>query len=252
MPTTLRELKYQIESWNYNADSTIWVKIPQIDGSSSTDYIWMYYGNPGAVDAQDAESVWDSNFLAVWHLSEGGTGTRFDSTSRNNDGTPQNYDGDEAIVGAIDGADRLDGLNDYVQIPGSNIGTTSVTVETWARFSALDATTFSPTSGTNPGGTVFSTRELDGHQSPTLCVSPASGGAGTQNGPIFTFDSAGDAIGAKGQTAIQLGQWYYMVGVFAYTGVGAFYGNWNVYLNGNRDNASTNNFSICGFYYDAV
>jgi hypothetical protein len=240
------QLDYQIEKWNDNGDSTIWVRVPQIDGSSSTDYIWLYYGNPGAADAQAPENVWDSNYRAVWHLSEGGTGTRFDSTANNNDGAPQFYDGDEATAGAVDGADELDGINDYVRIPGSNIGTTSVTVEAWAKFNALDATTFSPTSGTSPGGTLFSTRELDGDQSPTLCVSPASGGAGTQEGAIFTFDSANDAIGAKGQTAIQPGQWYYLAGVFEYTGAGSFYGNWNVYVNGNRDNPSANNFSHAG------
>jgi len=239
-------LKYQIEKWNYNGDSTIWVKVPRIDGSSSTDYIWMYYGNPGAADAQDAENVWDSNYVAVWHLSEGETGIRYDSTANNNDGAPQYYDGDEATAGAIDGADGLDGLNDYVRIPGSNIGTTSVTIETWVKFNALDATTFSASSGANLGGTVFSTRELDGHQSPTLCVSPASGGAGSQKGAIFTFDSAGDARGAKGQTAMQAGQWYYIVGVFQYTGLGSFYGNWDVYVNGNKDNLSANNFSLAG------
>jgi hypothetical protein len=239
-------LKYQIEEWNYNGDSTIWIKVPQIDGSSSTDYIWMYYGNPAAADGQDAENVWETNYVAVWHLGEGGTGTRYDSTINNNDGIPQNYDGDEAVAGAIDGADELDGINDYVQISGSDIGTTSVSVETWVKFNALDATTFSPVSGANPGGTVFSTRELDGHQSPTLCVSPGSGGVGTHKGAIFTFDSAGDARGAKGQTAIQMGQWYYMVGVFEYTGVGAFYGNWNIYVNGNRDNPSANNFNFAG------
>ena len=240
------QLKYQIENWNYNGTSYIWVKVPQIDGSSSTDYIWMYYGNPAAVDGQDAENVWDSNYVAVWHLSEGGTGTRYDSTSNNNDGTPQNYDGDEAVTGQINGADNLDGLNDYVRIPGSNIGTTSVTVEAWVRFNDLNSTTFSPTSGASPGGTVFSTRELDGNQSPTLCISPASGGVGTHKGAIFTFDSAGDARGAKGQTTIQLGQWYYLVGVFAYTGSGAYYGNWNVYVNGNRNNVSANNFNYAG------
>jgi hypothetical protein len=43
-----------------------------------------------------------------------------------------------------------------------------------------------------------------------------------------------------------LGQWYYLVGVFAYTGSGAYYGNWNIYVNGNRDNVSANNFNYAG------
>jgi hypothetical protein len=239
-------LDYQIEQWNYGGDSAIWVRVPQVDGSSSADHIWMYYGNPAATDAQDPENVWDSDFLAVWHLSEGGTGTRYDSTANDHDGTPRSYDGDEATAGPIDGADELDGTNDYVEVPGPAIGTTSVTVEAWVRFNALDATTFSPVSGTFPGGTVFSTRELDGDQSPTLCVSPANGGAGAQKGAIFTFDSANDAMGAKGLTALQVGDWYYLAGTFEYTGTAPFYGNWNVYVNGNRDNLPVNNFRYAG------
>ena len=239
-------LAYEIEKWNESGTSYVWVKVPQIDRSSNTDYIWMYYGNSGAADEQDAENVWDANYMGVWHLNEGGTGTRYDSTLNNNDGTPQNYDGDEAVSEKIDGADDLDGIDDYIAIPGSNIGTTSITVEAWVKFNALDATTFSASSGQNLGGTVFSTRELDAYQSPTLCVSPGNGGAGSQKGAIFTFDSAGDAKGAKGQTAIQVGQWYYLVGVFKYTGVGSFYGSWDVYLDGNKDNISTNNFNLAG------
>ena len=179
------ELKYQIEAWNYNGESCIWVKVPQIDGLSATDFIWMYYGNPAAVGGQDAENVWDSDFLAVWHLSEGGAGARHDSTSNHNDGTPQNYDGDEAVAGAIDGADELDGLNDYVRIPGTDIGTTSVTIEAWARFNALDATTFSPVSGASPGGTVFSTRELDGKPIAHSVCQSGERGCGYSRGSHF-------------------------------------------------------------------
>jgi len=63
------ELKYEIEKWDKtNQKAWIWVKVPQIDGSSSTDYIWMYYGNSGASDNQDAANAWDANYISVWHL----------------------------------------------------------------------------------------------------------------------------------------------------------------------------------------
>ncbi len=65
------QLSYEIEEWNETGDSWIWVKVPQIDGSSNTDYIYMYYGNPSAPDGQNLTEVWDSNFVMVQHLHEG-------------------------------------------------------------------------------------------------------------------------------------------------------------------------------------
>ena len=38
-------LAHEIETWNESGDSYVWVKIPQVDGSSNTDSIVMYYGN---------------------------------------------------------------------------------------------------------------------------------------------------------------------------------------------------------------
>jgi hypothetical protein len=77
-------------------------------------------------------------------------------------------------------------------------------------------------------------------------VSPASGGAGTQNGLVFNNDSAGIAMGAKGASAILLNTWYYAVGTFTYSGTAPFAGSWDVYLNGAQNNASTNNFNFAG------
>lgn len=63
-------LSYEIEKWDESGISSVWVKIPQIDASSSIDNIYMYYGNSSAVDAQSASSVWNSNFVNVQHMEE--------------------------------------------------------------------------------------------------------------------------------------------------------------------------------------
>ena len=38
-------LSYDIEQWNESGDSYVWVRVPKIDAGSTTDSIWMYYGN---------------------------------------------------------------------------------------------------------------------------------------------------------------------------------------------------------------
>jgi hypothetical protein len=80
-------LSYEIETWDESGTSTVWVKVPQIDAGSTTDSIWMYFGNAGASDGQTASGVWDSNFAGVWHSDESSGTTLQDSTSNANNGT---------------------------------------------------------------------------------------------------------------------------------------------------------------------
>ncbi|HRP36993.1 MAG TPA: DUF2341 domain-containing protein, partial [Candidatus Dojkabacteria bacterium] len=47
----ITSLNYQIETWNVEGDSFVWVKIPQVDINSDTDSFYLYYGNNVATDA---------------------------------------------------------------------------------------------------------------------------------------------------------------------------------------------------------
>jgi len=109
---------YEIERWNTTVDmAEIWVNIPQISATEDTMF-WMYYNNTAASDNQQPTSVWNSNYMMVQHLSET-SGTHYDSTANNNDGTPYNEVTQNA-VGEIDGADSFDGLNDYIAVSDSS------------------------------------------------------------------------------------------------------------------------------------
>lgn len=117
------DLAYEIEKWDESGTSFVWVKVPQIDINSNTDYIYIYYGNSSATDHQQATSVWDSNFKIVQHFEESGNGTAgeyTDSTSNDNDG--RGGGGTSTAVpaltssGQINGAQSFDGINDYVDI----------------------------------------------------------------------------------------------------------------------------------------
>ena len=56
---------HEIETWNPDGVSLIWVKVPTL--SASTEFS-MYYGN-GVTVADASASVW-SNYVGVWHLNE--------------------------------------------------------------------------------------------------------------------------------------------------------------------------------------
>jgi ethanolamine utilization microcompartment shell protein EutS len=111
-------LNYEIEKWDETSTSTVWVKVPQISSASSTDYIWMYYNNPGATDNSTTTGVWDSSFRFVHHLNDTtATTTIDDSTSNNIIGTKLSTTEPNATSTELsDGAQYFDSSNDRVII----------------------------------------------------------------------------------------------------------------------------------------
>ena len=67
-------LSHEIEEWNESGTSYVWVKVPQVDGSSSSDHVWMYYDNTSAPDAQDAANLWTNDYKGVWHMNDDPSG----------------------------------------------------------------------------------------------------------------------------------------------------------------------------------
>jgi len=242
-------LNHEIEAYVASTGRLVaWVRVPSINNGT---VIYIYYGNSCMPSStQNETGVWDANYRGVWHLSQNPTGT----APQINDSTANAYNGTavgsfvagDQQAAVIDGGLNFNGTNDEIQISAAALGATSVTVSAWIRVKSFSETTFSANSGDNLGAVVFSTRNVDTDVSPTLVVSPASGGAGTQNGLVFNNDTANVAMGAKGATAIALNTWYYAVGTFSRTGAGNFAGNWNVYLNGTQNNAAANNFNFAG------
>ncbi len=126
-------LSYEIEKWdNTNSLSSIWVKIPSLTATSYS--IYMYYGNSSAADAQSATSVWNSNYVGVWHLPNGTTLTANDSTSNSNNGTVY---GATAITGQMDGAASFDGtIGHYINLTSApTTGTGSFSAFAWIKTS---------------------------------------------------------------------------------------------------------------------
>jgi len=123
------ELKYHIEDWDSSGYSYIWVNVTNIDGNSDTDYIWMYYGNSNASDVQDESGTYDENYVGVWHLNETvtdeqSTGTHYDSTTNDYDGS---QNGNDDTQGMIANGQVFDG--------DDNIGVASISAATDKTFS---------------------------------------------------------------------------------------------------------------------
>ena len=124
------KLNHEIEKYNPATNELyIWVQVPTISGTVNTE-IYMYYGNGSAANQQSVAATWDDDFVMVQHLQET-SGTHFDSTSQNNDGTPLNGVVQTA-TGKIDGADAFDMVDDYVDVPDStSLRVVAMTLEAW-------------------------------------------------------------------------------------------------------------------------
>ena len=128
------QLPHEIEYYNFNGDELtayIFVKLNVYDSNDTKLYI--YYGNAGASNQEDAANVWDDDFLGVYHLAEatGSGSTCYDSTSNDNDGTYYNGLPDRETSG-IGYSQDYDGEDDYITFPsgchmtGSDLGTQEV------------------------------------------------------------------------------------------------------------------------------
>lgn len=60
-------LPYEIERWQPSGTSVVWVRVPRIGAGSTTDAIFLHYGNPMLDHAQEHEAVW-ADYQAVYHL----------------------------------------------------------------------------------------------------------------------------------------------------------------------------------------
>ncbi len=115
------KLDHEIEKYDGGSGELVaWVRVRL---SSSTDKtIYMYYGNAGASDQQNASGVWDPNYVGVWHLREDQAGTGNNALYR--DSTSNSYHGDDEIsatgqTGKLGAGQQVDGTDDYVDLPSA-------------------------------------------------------------------------------------------------------------------------------------
>ncbi|MBQ1428910.1 MAG: DUF2341 domain-containing protein, partial [Kiritimatiellae bacterium] len=74
-------LPYEIEKWNEQGESIVWVRVPTFAAGA---HIYMYYGGP-AVE-QNSAAVWNG-YVGVWHMAEADS-TVADATGHGLTATP--------------------------------------------------------------------------------------------------------------------------------------------------------------------
>jgi len=228
------ELYCEVEYWNYaGQQGLVWVKVPQIDASSASDFIYLYYGNPSPPVSpfHDSTKVW-GDYRLVQHLKET-SGTHQDSTANNNDGSPVNGVL-QGITGRVDGADDFDGTNDYVSVGnGSSLSLTQYTIEAWIRRDGDGVAT--ATSGGTGGftGEPVVAKGNSYNDNPGVNINYFLGIRQTDRVVGFDFEdieNGGLNHAVLGATPLIDGQWYYVAATYD--------GTTRIFLNGNLDVAT--------------
>jgi PKD repeat protein len=123
-------LPYEIEQWVSGGTSYVWVKVPRVDAGSTTDHVWMYYGNAGATAGANGTAVW-SGFRGVWHLTGFADATGLGHAGVNQGSTLES-------AGRIGQARRFSGSSQYVQVAHAAdlafAATGSYTLSAWAKL----------------------------------------------------------------------------------------------------------------------
>lgn len=199
----------------------VWVNIPTL--STTTDVsatFFMCYGNSGVTTYQGISmNTWDSSYKGVWHVSDGTTLNKNDSTSNANNLSNFGSPTPAAGTGQIDGALSLSGSTGYIgKSSPSNLptGSTARTLEAWTKINSL------ATSNTLiQFGDVGNTRQ-------TYLLYALSAGCCSANFSMATW-----ADDLTSPTTLSAGVWYHVVATYD----GSL--TLKLYLNGSLDTTYT-------------
>jgi hypothetical protein len=114
-------LSHQIEEYNPMTGAiTAWVKLPSVNtnAAASDTVLYIYFGNSSIESSlEDAGNVWDSDFRAVWHMSDNAANTtvvQSTSVSPPGDGVAAANTNTKDTAGQIAGALIFNGSSDYI------------------------------------------------------------------------------------------------------------------------------------------
>lgn len=190
-------LEYELENWNESGTSTAWVHIPTLDGATTTQFMYVYYGNAGASASASTTAPWDDNFGLVHHPNQV---AGFNDSSNYGNDADANTNLATSTTGRIGSAWEGDGNsanNNRVEIPDSSTldGMEDLTIEAWIR---------PDTNGQANYGRFFSKDDGNPWKFSMYNASDCNGVEFTINGLSSNSTNAG----------ISCNSWHYIVGTY--------------------------------------
>lgn len=120
----------EVETWDeINKTAALWFIADEINYLDSTKNIWEIYFDDnltslnlvGGIGSESGKGVWNTTYMAVWHMVDDGTGNVVESTGNRwyEDGAWHYYNGTNYNAVSVDAnfsreALRFDGIDDYI------------------------------------------------------------------------------------------------------------------------------------------
>jgi len=189
------ELKFEIEKWDAQGNSYIWVQVPSVKDQNS--YIWAYWDNSEETILPSYTtdgSVWSEGFSGVWHMSKPDVK---DSLNKNNG----KANGTQTVEGIIGSAQHF--LPDIKSHINFNRVTSEldiekdITIEAWVKPLSSKNIVGIVTKGSGWGE--YNLHLKGGSLKPSFELKP------------FMPDAAKAPVG---KSSLQIGQWYHICGTW--------------------------------------
>lgn len=133
-------LAHQVDTWDPEGESLIWVRVPILPADAPDTRIWLYYDNPYASEPDRGAEVWSNDYLGVWHLNESSPGIYADSTSNRWYGQtgPGGFSAPTPAPGRIGGSQEYLNSTDAIFLPAlSGTDLRPMTLSFWVRAAAM-------------------------------------------------------------------------------------------------------------------
>ena len=136
------DLDHEIEYYDgLSGELVAWVNVPLVKNDSNTKF-YMCYGNETCGSLENPTQVWDSNYVAVYHMPD------YPDSDHIKDSTSNNYHGEKkgAMAGGVSWqaagmvglAQRFDGDDDYINCSNYTIGGDELTLFAWCYYDEDD------------------------------------------------------------------------------------------------------------------
>ncbi len=133
----ITQLGFEVESWDSEGKSFVWVKIPELIQNTKIYAFWGKDGAEAPLCTTDG-SVWSDNFLGVWHMNDSIGTTIEDSTRHRFNGTKKAENSPMEIDAVIGKGQKFDST--YINLTGLiGAGDRVCTISTWLNSSSAAA-----------------------------------------------------------------------------------------------------------------
>jgi len=208
--TGLVLVPHEIDEWNTNGVSAVWVSVPRLAGP--TDAIWAYWGNPLATNPPSAASVWMPDYDLVWHLRESGF-PYADSTQQHPALTGV---APVSTTGEIGHGGKFNGTTEYLNAGSINLGD-EFTLSAWVNLS----------SSASNIQTIWANKQ-GGYNSDGFALYVNSYNTADGMVRLETGNGTNGALAATGAAAVSPNQWHRIAAVIDRAGANA-----RLYVDGN-------------------